>query len=182
MGAEDSEVEEKPWIKHQLCTNPLSRHFAVLLSQLFQRSLEIRVKSCGTSEDLDRQAMLKEISESSVSQLYIEKEGSLTLASDKYICEVIIEMKADIKLLKGVYEPSRKLIRPHQGERDKLSSHGLDMEVAIEHLGPDEAPGADETSRKRARQAGCGLFSRSSRSFFESSTPQKIRMSQAPGI
>jgi hypothetical protein len=76
-------VEEKAWIKHQLYTNPLSRHLAVLLPQVCHRSLEIRVRSCGTSEDLDRQAMLKEIWESNVSKLYIEEEGSLTLSSDK---------------------------------------------------------------------------------------------------
>ena len=57
---------------------------------------------CGTSEDLDRQAMLKEIWESNFSKLYIEKQGSLTLGSDKYIFELIIKIEADIKLLEGV--------------------------------------------------------------------------------
>ena len=48
--------------------------------------------------------MLKKIWKSNVFKFDIEKESSLTLGSDKYICEVINETRADVKLLKSVYE------------------------------------------------------------------------------
>ena len=38
-GAEELEAGEKTWINHQLYTNVFTKHFAVLLSQLCERSL-----------------------------------------------------------------------------------------------------------------------------------------------
>ena len=60
-GAEELEAGEKPWINHKLYTDGFTKHFAVILSQLCERSLVTRVKLCGASEALDCQSVLKEI-------------------------------------------------------------------------------------------------------------------------
>ena len=71
-GAEELEAGEKPWSDHKLYTDEFTTHFAVLLSQLCERSLVTRVKLCGPSRALDCQSVLKEIWKSNVSKLYFE--------------------------------------------------------------------------------------------------------------
>ena len=83
-GAEELEAGEKPWIDHKLYTDEFTTHFAVLLSQLCERSLATRVKLCGPSRALDCQSVLKEIWKSNVSKLYYkDKNDAIVLHSDK---------------------------------------------------------------------------------------------------
>ena len=124
-GAEDSEAGEKPWINHKLYTEGFTKHFAVLLSQLCERSLATRVKLCGASGALDCQSVLKEIWKSNVSKLYTkDKHGAIVLHSDKRIHEVIHGIEEDVALFESMADKSsQKLAKPQQREWDKSLLH-----------------------------------------------------------
>ena len=95
--------------------NGITKHFAVLLSQLCERSLATGIKLCGTSEDLDCQSVLKEIWKSNVARLYTEKDGGKVLHSDKRIYEVINEIESDVELFESISDKtSQKLTKPQQ--------------------------------------------------------------------
>ena len=101
-GADDlPEAGGEPWINHQLYTTGFTKHLAVLLSQLCERSLVTRIKLCGTSENLYRQSLLKEFWRSNVARLYIEKHGKSVLGSDKYLFDTINEIKSDVELFES---------------------------------------------------------------------------------
>ena len=120
-GAEESEVGEKPWSDHKLYTDEFTTHFAVLLSQLCERSLATRVKLCGSSRALDCQSVLKDIWKSNVSKLYYkDKNGAIVLHSDKKIYEVLRAIEEDVCLFESLADKSsQKLPKPQQRERDK---------------------------------------------------------------
>jgi len=115
-GAEDLEASEKPWIDHELYTDEFTKHFAVLLSQLCQRSLATRVKLCGASRALDCQSVLKEIWKSNVSKLYFkDKHGAIVLHSDKRIHEALLGIEEDVVLFESMTDKSsQKLAKPQQ--------------------------------------------------------------------
>ena len=101
-GAEELEAGEKPWSDHKLYTDEFTTHFAVLLSQLCERSLVTRVKLCGPSRALDCQSVLKEIWKSNVSKLYYkDKNGAIVLHSDKKIHEVLRGIEEDVLLFES---------------------------------------------------------------------------------
>ena len=115
-GAEESEVGEKPWSDHKLYTDEFTTHFAVLLSQLCERSLATRVKLCGSSRALDCQSVLKEIWKSNVSKFYFkDKHGAIVLHSDKRIHEALLGIEEDVVLFESMTDKSsQKLAKPQQ--------------------------------------------------------------------
>ena len=180
VGSEDLEAGEKPWINHPLYTNGFTKHFAVLLSQLCERSLAARVKLCGASEALDCQSVLKEIWKSNVSRLYTKKDSVIALHSDKRIYEVINGIEADVELFESMADKSsQKLAKSQQRERDKsLPSESMEEEK--------EQPSAEKLDDRRAlkcaRQDSGDSFFESSKSSLGPFIPQKIRLPEVPGM
>jgi hypothetical protein len=177
-GADDLEAGEKPWINHRLYVTGFTKHFAVLLSQLCERSLATRIKFCSTSEDLDRQSVLKEIWKSNVASLYIEKEVVLVLGSDKFVFDILNEIKLDVEIFESMSaESCQKLTKPRQRERDQSPSSDS-MEEKNEEFSVEEI----EVSRslKLVRPDAGGSSSEVYMSSLGLSVPQKIRLPEAP--
>jgi len=180
-GAEESEVGEKPWSDHKLYTDEFTTHFAVLLSQLCERSLATRVKLCGSSRALDCQSVLKEIWKSYVSKLYYkDKHGVVVLHSDKKIHEVLHGIEEDVLVFESLADKSsQKLSKPQQRERDKSP-----LPASIDEE-KEESPSENrEAGSKRARHeldAGASSLE-SSKSSLGSSVPQRIRLPDVPGM
>ena len=182
-GAEESEVGEKPWSDHKLYTDEFTTHFAVLLSQLCERSLVTRVKLCGPSRALDCQSVLKEIWKSNVSKLYYkDKNGAIVLHSDKKIHEVLRAIEEDVCLFESLADKSsQKLPKPQQRERDKSPLPAV-MDEDKEEF-PSEKPEAGRAPKRALSEQNAGASSsESSKSSSGSSIPQKIRLPEAPGM
>ena len=180
-GPEELEAGEKPWINHKLDTDGFTKNFAVLLSQLCERSLATRVKLCVTSEALDCQSVLKEIWKSNVSNLYTkDKHGASVLHSDKRICEVFHGIEEDVALFESMADKSsQKLTKPQRRERDKSP---LSESMEEEKEEPPVERHEDRRVSKRARSdSGVASFESFKRSFGPS-IPQKIRLPEIPGM
>ena len=182
-GAEELEAGEKPWSDHKLYTDEFTTHFAVLLSQLCERSLVTRVKLCGPSRALDCQSVLKEIWKSNVSKLYYkDKNGAIVLHSDKKIHEVLGAIEEDVLLFESLADKSsQKPSKPQQ--RERVKSPLLDAIDEEKEKSPSENPETGRVSKRARSELNAGASSpESSKSSSESSIPQKIRLPEAPGM
>ena len=182
-GAEELEAGEKPWSDHKLYTDEFTTHFAVLLSQLCERSLATRVKLCGSSRALDCQSVLKDIWKSNVSKLYYkDKNGAIVLHSDKKIHEVFRGIEEDILLFESLADKSsQKPSKPQQRERDKSPLPAVIDEEKEESLSEKREAGRGSKRARFELDAGASSLE-SSKCSSGSSIPQKIRLPEVPGM
>jgi hypothetical protein len=110
----------------------------------------------------------------------MEKDGELVLGSDKFLFDTINEIKSDFELFESMSaDPSQKLTKPQQRERDKsLSSDS--MEEGNEEFSVKEIEAC--RSLQRARPDAGGSSSEISNSSLGLSVPQKIHLPEAPGM